>query len=193
MATDNEQSQFDNQPAQDTPQFVTGGHTNNKHRMAVILGLVVLVILMAITAYLFFSSRYNGPTDSGDSSAQLVISSVCTDDIIRTASPQIANNDITGLEKTANKIKSLENYRGDVNCNYILERYYIMIGDIDNAKSTLSDLRHTYASVGGYSLKFDPPAVAISSLEQFIETLVEQREQEAERYEQMAEMDGDVE
>lgn len=95
----------------------------------------------------------------------VVVSKVCTDDTVKQASPLMADSQTSALSDVVAKIESLSNYRGDVNCDYILTNYYTSVGNIDKAQSSLEDMRLAREAGGEYSALFDPPIGSADSLQ----------------------------
>ena len=104
-------------------------------------------------------------------SRNIVLSYVCKEDIIKKASPAIRDGDISVLREVAENIMTLPNYQGDVNCDYILARYYLITGRADQATDIVDTLEATMTAGGTYSTAFDPAALRAKDLRPSIEVL----------------------
>ena len=76
---------------------------------------------------------------------------VCKPAVLQEASTLLNPEQVTQLEATAQKIKTLRGYDKDVNCLYVLTTYYINTGDLDNSQLYLGKLNDIYVSGKGFS------------------------------------------
>jgi hypothetical protein len=168
---------------------VTGGTKTKPKKLwwIVICAAVVIVLALAGAGMWWWSTQHSATSDKdGSSSDQPTLATVCDNSVIQSAGRPIADNDIASLQSIAESILQKKNYRGDVNCNYILMRYYLMIGDVSNAQKTMNDVSFTYGSSGGYSTMFDPPAMSPAALRDTLAVLIANKE---EQQKQMNESD----
>lgn len=136
-----------------------------KHRRALVtLVTVVAILVIGLVVWVVFFRN-------GSSDQQAADAKTCGNDIVTKASPAIRDNDINALEPVANAITKKQGYKQDADCDYILDRYYIMTGNADQAESTLSDLKTAYGKSAGYSTAFNPPAISTDALQQSIDVL----------------------
>lgn len=98
----------------------------------------------------------------------VVVSHVCTDDVVKQASPLMASGGLSALGGVVADIEAKSNYQGDANCGYIRTSYYTATGNIDKAQAALDDMRFAREAGSEYSFSFDPPVPPLSELENAI-------------------------
>lgn len=168
---------------------VTGGTKPKPKKLwwIIICAAIVVILALASVGMWWWSSQHSKTADKdGTSSDQLTLSTVCDNAIIQSVGGPISDNDIAALQPIADGILQKKNYRGDVNCNYILMRYYLMTGDVAHAQNTMNDLSYTHGHGGGYSTVFDPPAMSPSALRDALGVMIANKE---EQQKQMNELD----
>ncbi len=139
--------------------------------------LIIAAILMAILVasgsllWRYIESRQTANDGKGSGTTKaVVVSNVCTDDIVTQVSPALGANDISATRVVAEKIINNNNYYGDVNCGYIMTRYYLMTGDSDKAGEALDAMEAARAAGSEYSLAFNPPVMPIADLRTALQT-----------------------
>ena len=139
----------------------------------VIFVAAAVVVLGLVSAGIWWLSQYSATSDKKEASFnQPALATVCDKVTIQSTGKPISDNDIVSLQAVADGILQKKNYSGDVNCNYILMRYYLMMGDVSNAKRTIDDLTYTYGHYGGYSTAFDPPAMSPAALKDALDVMI---------------------
>lgn len=162
---------------------VTGGVKDKpkKRWLVVTCAVIVVVLALAAAGMWWWASQRSATTDKKkSSSSELTRSTVCDNAVIQSVGRPISDNDMAALQPIVDDISKKKNYRGDVNCNYILMRYYLMIGDVPNAQQTMDDLLYTHGNSGGYSTVFDPPATSPSALRDALGVMIANK-QEAQK------------
>lgn len=146
----------------------TGSKTGGGHRRArlalITLG-VLLLLAVAVVAFVIWRQRA--------STEQAANGAICTSSLIEQASPAIANNDFDKLESLTTTITHRSGFADDVNCDYIVTRYYIAIGNTDQAQSSLNSLKQAYVR-HSYSTAFDPPAMSPNAIQASIDEMKQQ-------------------
>jgi len=168
---------------------VTGGSKPKPKKLwwIIVCAGIVIVLALAGAGMWWWSSQLSKTSDNnGASGDKPALATVCDTSVIQSAGGPIANNDIAALQTVAEGILQKKNYRGDVNCNYILMRYYLMTGDVANAQKTMNDVSYTHGNSGGYSTAFDPPAMSPSALRDALSVMIANKE---EQQKQMNEAD----
>lgn len=170
---------------------VTGGTKAKPKKLWILaIGAIVVTLSLAAAGMWWWASQRSETSDkNGSSNTDLTRSTVCDTATIQSAGRPIADNDITALQSIADGIVKKKNYRGDVNCNYILMRYYLMTGDVANAQQTMNDLLYTHGNNGGYSTAFDPPAQSPSSLRDALEVMITNNKEDQKQEEELNRLD----
>jgi hypothetical protein len=160
-------------------------------RRFIIIVIAILAIGLAGVGIWWLLSQQSAPSKDHEAlQNQPALATVCDTAVIQQASRPIGDNDIAALQSVADSILQKKNYRGDVNCNYILMRYYLMTGDVPNAKNTLDDLSDTHGRSGGYSTAFDPPAISPASLKEALEVMITNNQNEQKENNELNGLDG---
>ena len=133
--------------------------------------MIFLIIVLAGAAVwnLLYRSQ-SLPTEPKKSSA--VTSSVCTKELIVESSALIRQYDITKLRAIEAQVRQLDNHKKDLNCNYILARYHVMINDQKNAQAYINTLSVQQADGAIYSRYFSPPAESPQQLQAALNTSI---------------------
>lgn len=171
---------------------VTGGTKAKPKKLWVLAAICVVVVVLALAAagMWWWTSQRSATTDkNGSSSSNLTHATVCSNATIQSAGKPIADNDMAALQPIVDDILKQKNYRGDVNCNYILMRYYLMIGDVPHAQETMNDLSYTHGNSGGYSTLFDPPAMSPSALRDTLEVMIANNQEGQKQEEELNRLD----
>jgi hypothetical protein len=165
------------------------GKKPDRSRKKVLLFVGIIIFLGLLGAGIWWWQSQNSATTKNNETAsnQPAFSVVCDKSIIQSASKPIGNNDIAALQSITESILQKKNYSGDVNCNYILMRYYLMTGNVAKAQSTLDDVVYTYGRYGGYSTVFDPPAISPAALKDTLDVMIANNKEEQK---QNSELDG---
>jgi hypothetical protein len=127
----------------------------------VLVGIGVVAFVFIIPA-LYFLSLWAGDLLHHDKPTY-----VCSDTLIKDANQKINDNNITGMTKIAGDITKLKRHETDVNCEYILVRYAISVGNITDAREQLASLKKVYKT--SYSELFTPPTLSPAELGTLIE------------------------
>jgi len=154
-----------------TDQQQNYGRPSKKKLVALVIAAVVLIA--AALVWVFFLRDLPSRLQGGDTKT-------CGKDVISQASIAIKNSDIEAMGSVVNNIAEKPNYKHDVDCEYIIERYYIATGNVDKAESTLKDLKAAFNKSSGYSTDFDPPAISIKTLQDSIDTMKLDRQDQLE-------------
>lgn len=144
----------------------------------VLIGACIGVLLLGASIWMLLSWKLSStPQPNKKSTPRIVVlSDVCKADTIQKASESISNYDIPGVRAVAETILTQPNYQGDVNCDYIVARYYLMTGQVQQARDAIDTLEATMTAGGTYSTVFDPPALRAGDLRPSLEILHEQQQ-----------------
>lgn len=137
-------------------------------RSLVVLG-VLIVLAAAFFVWQLVKSQQNHTVAAPKQKQAVVVSQVCTDDIVKQASPLMADSQTAALGAVVKTIETKENYKGDVNCDYIRVSYYTAIGNVDTAQAALGDMRFAREAGSQYSLLFNPPVAPVADLQRAID------------------------
>lgn len=143
-----------------------------------IAGTILAICLLGLAVYVGVSMFAKNSTTKDNKPAKstaIVVASVCDEQMIIDASAVIANNDLGLFSTQTAKIMKLDNHQNDPNCEYILSRYYLAIGETDNAAKSIDQLQRVLSAGGVYSTSFNPPAVNVNDLRMI---LISQREKQ---------------
>ena len=170
---------------------VGGGSKPRPKKLWWIVGCagVVVVLALAGAGMWWWSSQHSPASKDNTSSDHPALTTVCDNSVIQSAGRPIADNDIAALQTVAEGILQKKNYRGDVNCNYILMRYYLMTGDMTNAQKTMNDVSYTHGQSGGYSTAFDPPAMSPSALREALQVMIANKEEQQKQINEADKLD----
>lgn len=149
-------------------------------RKIIIAVIIVIIILAGVLWYIIAPSLRNTDSSKNDAAANgsgLVAASVCEPALIDTYNTAVTNSTLTGSSSLETTIKGLKNYRGDVNCDYMLVNYYLAVGDSESAANSLQDLKWAYNNGQNYSVEFSPSAVSVTVLQQSLDTLTAQQKE----------------
>lgn len=145
-----------------------------RRRLLLVVGLLVVVALAAAGIWWWQASQVK-PVDQPHVAAYVAPKIVCTDADIDIASQAIRDSNTTQLGTLTAELLSRADHYSDINCGYIITRYYMTTGRISEAQTAL---RHTRArSDNGQSIstRFDPPALSLDTLSQAIESMDKNR------------------
>ncbi len=96
---------------------------------------------------------------------------VCSGVILKTAGEELAPANTEQLKKTVKQIMSFSDYEQDSNCLYIVDSYYINIGDYSNASKYLKLLEARYTTsfvlsseIDGHYNSLKPLIIKVSNM-----------------------------
>ncbi|HEU0266632.1 MAG TPA: hypothetical protein VFQ70_03320 [Candidatus Saccharimonadaceae bacterium] len=151
-----------------------------KWRKVAIIVIIAIIIAAGLLWYVIgsmLSDNNSAKNEKQANTAGLVASSVCGSALIDQYNSAVANNSLTAASDIEADIKGSKNYRGDVNCDYMLVNYYLAIGDSSSATNSLQDLKWAYNNGQNYSTQFNPSAVSAVVLQRSIDTLTTQQKE----------------
>lgn len=138
-------------------------------RTFILLFVAIGALLVGAIIYIVFLLMASQPNASDEKPIIPVpLSQVCTDDMVRRVGQPIADSDIAAIRAVYDEFKDNTAYTGDATCNYIATRYFIAIGNVDEAKTSLNALKYAISAGGTVSMNFTPPAQPTEVLEQVI-------------------------
>lgn len=136
----------------------------------IVVGIVIFLLLIgsSVLAYMMWPRAEQKKPDEVSAGT----ASVCTQEHITRASQAISAGDIATLRTLEAQIIKLKSYRDDINCNYILARYYLTINDQGNAQKFIDTVAAQRASGTAYSRYFNPPAEPPKQLQTALDIIV---------------------
>lgn len=150
--------------AQHTDQTKKGSLRRRLSRKQIVIGVVAVVVLAGGAVAAIIGMKLFSPAKSDKPEQSAVVSagtaSVCSQRTIADAAKFISESQITQMRAVEAEVKGLDKYQDDINCNYILARYYLMINDQKNAQTFIDIVSQQHASGTAYSRYFDPPAIS---------------------------------
>jgi hypothetical protein len=141
---------------------------SKKQRWLVGGSLGLLIVLSAIGLALLVLYVTEDPETINEPEA-IVSQQVCDAEIIRQASSAISENNLLGLGVIIENITDRDGYQNDIDCGYIVTRYYIATGQVELARTSLGKVEQQRAVGQLFSLEFDPPALSVESLRGLVE------------------------
>lgn len=102
----------------------------------IVLVIVILLLLAVITIGIILYVNQNVVKKNTSDNTK-----VCSEEIILAASQAIDDYDLTKQREIANQITSKEGYAGDLDCGYILARYYISTRQKDLALESIDSIK----------------------------------------------------
>ena len=81
------------------------------------------------------------------------------------------------LEKTIQKIKKQDSYQKDPNCLYPIVGYYVIVGEVSNAKTAYSELEKVYNADRKFVKVYGPTVTTVNDVKAQIDTLDKVNEQ----------------
>ena len=118
-----------------TPAFSALKEPANKPVLiAVVVGVLVVGLPLLFYGFLRLSDLRNRDYATG----------VCKGGMISDARKYIDANDITRTGQIVDKVTKMKNYQTDANCQYVLVRYDIMVGNFADAQKQLNQLKKVY-------------------------------------------------
>ncbi|PID31543.1 hypothetical protein CR983_00465 [Candidatus Saccharibacteria bacterium] len=142
-----------------------------QHKVIVAVVIVVLLaVLVAAIAWLV----WQGVTRSKNDETSTTPMYVCGWEQAYEAAPFIIDNKTTELGKIVDTTIEKDGYKQDIDCAYILTRYYIMTGQSDEAKASLADVRTQLDKgqslsdgFGGALMSYDELKVLVDDIESY--------------------------
>lgn len=158
----------------------------------IIVSFMVIVILSIVGALGYFflysnsdsQNRDEGVVSRESSASSRRVSQVCSDHIITESSSAIESYDRPLLEEISKDIEKQNDYRLDINCDYILANYYLMVSDSVKAATYIDEIELARSAGARYSLRFSPPAQPVSVLKKSLE-VVKSQEAQSEQYREL--------
>ena len=138
-----------------------GLRLNKKQRLIVVCGMFLLIVIISVIVVV-------QKNNISDSSTRRSISVICSDETIKKAVAYIEQMNAAELEAVVNDIKKNEGHVYDINCDYILARYYLMAGDVNNTSKYINEMKASVGAGAAYStllkLASDPVIILEESL-----------------------------
>ena len=142
--------------------------STNVKRSLLVLG-VLIVLAAGFFIWQLVKSQQNHTAAAPKQKQAVVVSQVCTDDIVKQASPLIASGELSALSGVVGSFEGKANHKGDANCDYIRVAYYTAIGNVETAQNALDDMRFAWEAGSQYSLSFNPPVPPVEDLQRAID------------------------
>lgn len=146
----------------------------NRKKVGVAVVILLLVVGLGAGLFWYYTQRTSlepATTTKTQTTEQVKVMSVCSDEQIHTASSAIEPYNADSLRDIATAIGATANHENDPNCMYILARYYMVTGQVDTAVTAVNRIQSLQTAGGKYSLMFNPPAVNVSDLRASIELM----------------------
>lgn len=163
---------MDDTPVTDRSIVIGSGQVerqaNRRKPKLLIIAIIVVVVLLGLGLVWWINSRNNQPEVAA--AIPDGTSKICSDQLIRDASSAIGASDMSKLDTVAVQVQAIERHQHDVNCNYIVARYFIMAGQYDKAGQYVENVSHQRNRGVAYSGIFDPPADAPEVLRSALDT-----------------------
>lgn len=134
--------------------------------------IALIIVVLGSGFWLAYSNYRQEAGQSNDN--DLVRSTTCTIDDVDRYNTAMSPRDIPSLTAVAEDIRQRDNYRGDINCLYILIRERLAIGDPDQAEELFSDLQQLSSSSADLSGRFSPPPLGYDAIEATIDSTREE-------------------
>lgn len=138
----------------------------------IVIGGVLFVLVAPMLFFLYLRLS--------DHSSNYIDTVVCSKKVIQDASQQIDANNLTNLATITKNIKQLKHHELDANCQYILVRTAMAIGDVTDARAQLTLLKKDYQGAYSYSTAFTTRTFTPSELEGLINDLAHSQRLQAQ-------------
>lgn len=151
--------------------------------MVIIGGSILLIVVCCIAGAIAVKGILSNGKDLEASNASTVVTSekrkqvtVCGESEIIEASRAIEDYDTISLGNIVSRIEKIDDYTYDINCDYILSRYYLMTGDTSLAQKYITEIDLSRTAGMRYSLLFSPPAQPVTALKSSLDVLKYQKD-----------------
>jgi len=98
----------------------------------------------------------------------------CSNETIKSASTYITKYDSGKYYSLVTEIMKHPTYKKDINCLYIVTRYYIMVGRGGDAQTNLNLLKIALPKSNGYSIYFNPLPMTLDAMQTSIDVFKQQ-------------------
>jgi hypothetical protein len=146
------------------------------------IGVILFIIFVPLLFFLFLKL--------GDLNNDNGTITVCKNDLVRDAAKAINSNNITDTTAAADKVTKLKNHQKDANCQYILVRQAIMVGDYSEAQKQLTQLNKVYNFQ--YNPGFGDSPLSPDELQQVITDSASNKKDTEAQHEQNQEDQGEL-